>query len=440
MKINYSSHISPSILKTTFKESSIRDSQFFIYKEEGYVSFDINLISDLDHTTEVYEVIETPKKYVVRSNTDRIIATNIVVDNVPYYFKIDYIGSAVGLKDILLNTVVDCVEVDGFLYTNDVFSNLEIATGVYIYSSPVFSSKSSKISFKNKFIEIEFSKDQGQLYFKPLFKNLLQPVFVNPFKISIGNFYINRDRELIKCIEGDVKYFEKTEFTNDVGNSVQCKDLVHDSKDHFYNGMYNRLYFDTFYYTRTNRNLISYTAKQSSHIFNIKEKLLLKITKQGVVQVEKREDADFEVFKKIDKSKIKIHLSNNLNTPINIIKPTEYIFSSSEVDENSKVGLKELVVSSLKRFPSERYYITYGDVTIYQHNNSILDGTQIPVVDMDDVVERAYEKNQKIYSKYRGNKILDTTYYRLDTELDAVILDENGIKLNTEKSEQILIG
>jgi len=62
------------------------------------------------------------------------------------------------------------------------------------------------------------------------------------------------------------------------------------------------------------------------------------------------------------------------------------------------------------------------------------------VVDMDDIVVKSYEKNQKIYSNYKGNKIKDTTYYRIDTELDAVLLDENGIKLNTEKSEQILIG
>ena len=94
----------------------------------------------------------------------------------------------------------------------------------------------------------------------------------------------------------------------------------------------------------------------------------------------------------------------------------------------------------MKRFPSERYYITHGDVTIYQHNNSILDGTQIPVVEMDDVVDKAYEKNQNVYSGYRGNKILDTTYYRIDSKLESLLLDENGIKLNTEKSEQILTG
>lgn len=440
MKIDYKPQISPSILKTTFKESSIRDSQFFIYKEEGYVSFDTNIYTDFHHLAEVYEVVETAKKYVVKSNTDKIIATDIVVNNMPYYFKIDYIGATVDLKTVLLNTVVDCVEVNGFLYTNEVFSNLEISPGVYIYSSPVYNFKGNKVSFKNKHIEIEFSKNKDKLYFKPLFKSLLQPLFVNPYKISLGNFYITKDRELIKCIEGDIKLFEKTEFTNDVGNSIQCKDLVYDSKNYFYNSMYNRLYFDTFYYTRTNRNLINYTAKQSTHIFDINNELFLKLTSNGIEVVDNEASADFKVFKKIDKSKIKIHLSDSLNTPINTIIPSEYIFSTSDIDENSKVGLKELVKTSLKRFPSERCYITYGDVTIYQHTNSILDGTQIPVVDMDDIVVKSYEKNQKIYSNYKGNKIKDTTYYRIDTELDAVLLDENGIKLNTEKSEQILIG
>ena len=440
MKISYTPNIAPSILKTNFVESSIRDSQFFIYKEEGHVSFDVEVISDINYTTQIHEVVETAKKYIVKANTDNIIATNVIIDNVPYYFKIDYIGGMVGLTQVLLNTIVDCVEKDGFLYTNDVFSNLEISPGVFIYSSPILTSANGTIVHKNKHIEIEFPKGSSKLYFKPLFKNILQPSFVSPFKVHLNSFYIEIGRNLIKCIEGDINYFEKTEFTNDVGNSIQCKDLVYDSNNHFYNSMYNRLYFDKFYYSRTNRNLISYTAKQSSHVFNIKDTLLLKITDQGIVEVLSEQEADFKIFKNIDKSKIKIHLSESLNTPVNIIKPTEYIFSNSDVDMNSKVSLKELVKTSLKRFPSERYYITHGDVTIYQHNNSILDGTQIPVVEMDDVVDKAYEKNQNVYSGYRGNKILDTTYYRIDSKLESLLLDENGIKLNTEKSEQILTG
>lgn len=440
MKISYTSNISPSILKTNFIGSSIRDSQFFIYKEEGHISFDVEVLTDLDYTTTIHSVVETAKKYIVKANTDNIIATDIIIDNTPYYFKIEYIGGMVGLTDVLLNTVVDCVERDGYLYTNDVFSNLEISSGVYIYSSPIYSSHDGTITHKDKHIEIEFVKGVNKLYFKPLYKSLLQPSFISPFKVHLNSFYINVGRNLIKCIEGDIKYFDKVEYTNEVGNSIQCKDLVYDYKNNFYNSMYNRLYFDTFYYSRTNRNLISYVAKQSSHVFNIKNELLLKITPQGVIEVFSEADADFKVFKNIDKSKIKIHLSESLNAPINTIYPSEYIFSNTDVSSDSKVSLKEVVKTSLKRFPSERYYITHGDVTIYQHNNSILDGTQIPIVEMEDVVDKAYEKNQNVYSKFKGNKILDTTYYRVNSSLESQLLDENGTKLNTEKSEQILTG
>ena len=440
MKINYKSNISPSILKTNFVGSSIRDSQFFIYKEEGHISFDVEVLTDLDYLTSIHSVVETAKKYIVKSNTDNIIATDIIIDNIPYYFKIDYIGAVVGLNEVLLNTIVDCVEKDGYLYTNDVFSNLEISPGVFIYSTPIYSSSDGKITHKDKHIEIEFQKGLNKLYFKPLYKSILQPSFISPFKIHLNSFYINIGRDLIKCVEGDIKYFDKIEYTNEVGNSIQCKDLVYDSKNNFYNSMYNRLYFDTFYYTRTNRNLISYVAKQSSHVFNIKNELLLKITPQGVVEVFTESDADFKIYKNIDKSKIKIHLSESLNSPINTIHPTEYIFSNSDISLDSKVSLKEVVKTSLKRFPSERYYITHGDVTIYQHNNSILDGTQIPIVEIEDVVDKAYEKNQNVYSNFKGNKILDTTYYRVNSSLESQLLDENGTKLNTEKSEQILTG
>lgn len=440
MKINYSSSISPSILKTSFKESSVRDSQFFIYKEEGHVSFDVTSVSDINDTSTIYEIIETAKKFIVRANTDKIIATDVVVENTPYYFKIDYLGGLVGLKDVILNTVVDCVEVDGTLYTNDVFSNLEVSPGVYIFSSPVYSSKNSKVNFKAKEIELEFIKNSKQLYFKPLFKSVFQPIFISPFKVHMGSFYITINRKVIKCIEGDIKLFKKIEYANDVGNSIQCKDLVFDVEGQFYNGMYNRIYFDSFYYTRTSRNLISYTAKQSSHVFNIKDKLHLKITEQGLIEVSTESECDFKISKKIDKSKIKIHLSESINTPINTIYPKEYVFSNTDLNESNKVSFKELVKTSLKRFPSERYYITYGDVTIYQHNNSILDGTQIPVVDVEDVVTHEYESNQSVYSMYKGNKIKDTTYYRFNTKMETVLLNENGNNLNTEISEQILTG
>lgn len=440
MKINYSSSISPSILKTSFKESSVRDSQFFIYKEEGYVSFDVNAVSDFDDTPTIYDVIETSRKYVVKTNTDKIIATDVVVDNTPYYFKIDYLGGVVDVKSIILNTVVDCVEEDGILYTNDVFSNLEISPGVYIYSSPVYSSKHSKVNFKAKEIELEFTKGIKQLYFKPLFKSLFQPTYISPFKVHMGNFYITVNRKIIKCVEGDVRLFNKIEYANDVGNSIQCKDLVHSVENVYHNGMYNRIYFDSFYYTRTSRNLVSYVAKQSSHVFNIKTNLYLKITEQGLVTVDKESECDFKISKKIDKSKVKIHLSGSINTPINTLHPNEYVFSNKEIPESSKVSFKESVKTSLKRFPSERCYIDFGGVTIYQHSNLNLDEVQIPVVSIDDLVTRDYEESQELYSTYVGNKIKDTTYYRVNKNMETLLLEESGTQLNTELPEQIITG
>lgn len=439
MIINYNSNLSPSVMETVLRESSTRDSQFFIFKEDGFIDFVVEANEDIDHFSEIFKETVTDKKQIITSNTDKIIATNIVVNNTPYFYKINYIVGEVGAQDIILNSTIECVLHKGVLYTNQAFVNLEVSPNIFIFSSPVFTSKDATIKYKLKEIELEFSRENGQLYFKPQFKSVLQTCFVNNYKIAFNNFYVKKNKTLFKCLEGDIRYIDKVEYINEVGNSLQCKDLVHKTTNPLYNEMYNKIYFKDFYYTRTARNILTYTAKLSTHIFNIKDVLHFKLTKQGLI-VSTDKDYDFRVTKTIDKSKLSLILSGSLNIPHNTLKPSEYVISSTALSDDSKLGLKELVLTSLRKFPSEKYYISQNNVTILQHNNSTLDGTQIPIRELDDIEEIGYNKTDKIYSKYSGCKIKGTTYYRLKGDLVTYLHSEMSIQLNTEKLEKIITG
>lgn len=439
MIINYTSNLSPSVMETQLRESSIRDSQFFIYKEDGFIDFIVEANDDLDHITEIYSVKETAKKQIITSNTDRIIATNIVVDSIPYYYKIMYVGEEINAQEVILNSTVECVLYKGSLYTNQAFVNVEISPNLFIYSYPVYTNKIAKIKYKLKEIELEYSQEFGKLYFKPQFTSVLQTAYINNYKVAFNNFYVKKNNDLFKCIEGDVRYFDKVEYINEVGNSLQCKDLVHDSRDYMYNEMYNRIYFKEFYYTRTTRNILTYTAKLSSHVFNISDLLYFKVTKQGL-EIADKDTYDFKVTKVLNKDKISITLSESLNIPLNTLKPNEYVISSTDQSEDSKLGLKELVLTSLRKFPSEKYYISQNNVTILQHNNSVLDGTQIAIRELDEIEEIGYTPTKDIYSNYSGCLIDGTTYYRVKGDIATLLSNEEDIQLYTEKLEKIITG
>ena len=65
MIINYNSSLSPSVMETTLRESSTRDSQFFIYKEDGFIDFIVEANEDIDHFSEIYKEKKKKKKHII---------------------------------------------------------------------------------------------------------------------------------------------------------------------------------------------------------------------------------------------------------------------------------------------------------------------------------------------------------------------------------------
>ena len=430
MKIEYETKAKPILLETKLKPSKIRDAQFFIYKEEGFVDYTLEVDDNLEVLAKIGKITETSKKYIISSNTDNIIATDIVINGITYFYKVTYLGNVLDLKTLLLNTSIPIVEEDGIYYTNEVFSNLEIKENVYIFSEPIYSGKKhATIKYKKDNIELSFKKGGKKLYFKTMYTNLLQPNYVNKNKIYFDNFYIKRNRKIHKCIEGDIRLINKVEFCKDVGNRLEPKDLVVDSNFNFYNFAYNSFYFKSFSYTRTNRNLISYTGKHSNHIFNINDKLYFNITERGL-EVGNKDNYLFCIKKVINPKKFNIVLSSNLNKVKNDIRAFDYQISNKPLDMNEKVGLKENVVSNFNKPVNESYYIEKDDVRYYQYYpNSTY--TKPFYTYIDDYVE--FDTEDILTDEHKG--------IRLSSDNTVIHRNENiefAISLATEYSVNLL--
>ena len=369
MKIEYNTKIKSVVLETKLVSCLPKEAQFFTYKEDGFISYELEVKENLNIATSILNVVETSKKYVLNCNTTDVIGTNIYINNIPYYYKISYIGDTINLQDLILNTNIPIIEVDGVFYTNEVFANIEIKENVFIFSEPVIDSKDFTVRYKKDFIELTYTKqNKDVIYFKTKYKVVIQPIYVNNSKIAFSSFYCKQGKKLHKCIEGDITYTDKTEFCTNIGNRLTPKDLVHSIKTDtgLYNFMYNSIYTDSFYYTNTDRSLIEYTAKKSNFIFDIDDIVYFLLTDRGLERGTKS-NYSFYVKKKVDMTKFNLTQSNNLNKFQNELTPFDYQISNKKLTDNEKVGLKENIVANFNKSANEVCYVFYNGSPSYQY-------------------------------------------------------------------------
>lgn len=369
MKIEYDTKIKSVVLETKLVSCLPKEAQFFTYKDDGFISYELEVNEDLNIVASILDIVETGKKYVLNCNTTDVIGTNININNIPYYYKISYIGNTINLQDLILNTNIPIIEVDGVFYTNEVFANIEIKENVFIFSEPVISSKDFTVRYKKDFIELTYTKqNKDVIYFKTKYKVVIQPIYVNNSKIAFSSFYCKQGKKLHKCVEGDITYTDKTEFCTNIGNRLTPKDLVHSIKTDtgLYNFMYNSIYTDSFYYTNTDRSLIEYTAKKSNFIFDIDDIVYFLLTDRGLERGSKS-NYSFYVKKKVDMTKFNLIQSDNLNKFQNEFIPFDYQISNKKLTGNEKVGLKENIVTNFSKHTNENYYINNNGVFSYQY-------------------------------------------------------------------------
>lgn len=425
ISVNYNLSINPSVAETYLTNSEFGEGQFFIKKHEGLLSLMVEYKDELDFSSEIYSINKTANKIKVTSNTVDVIATNILVDNVAYYYKLTSLGRSLDYNNVILNSSIDCVSYKGSIYTNEIVINREISPGLYVHSIPVINHNEASVKYRSNDIELTYPSSLGDLHFKCKSETIISPILINNCKVHIPSFYIKGMKKTFKCIEGDIQLLSKKELTYFVGNSISCKDYIHSYDSNFYNSLTNNIYLPHFNY-KTTPALIEYTAKMSSHIFRItKEKLYFKINKNGLT-ISTKDDYDFVIKKVIDMSKIDVIASNHLSTYQHTLTPSDFVIVQDiSNDEDSNVSFKKQIKTNLNKFPSEQVYLEYRNRYILQHTNSMLQ-TSNPQIEEDIYTDtiQSFTTPSTIYDDYRFVKIGSTYYYKNSDSYYAVFLFE----------------
>lgn len=429
VNVNYELNVSPSVAESYLANTDFEDAQFFVKKEEGLVSLDINLSDDLDFSSEIYSVGKTSTKYKVLSNTTDIIATNIKIDNIDYYYKIEAIGIAVNYKDVILNSSIQCIDYLGNLYTNEVLVNFELQPGLFLHSTPVIDPSLGSVKYRAKDIETTFPAKIGNLTFKCKSDVVVTPLLINNSKVSLPSFYLKKGKSILKCIEGDIKIVAKQELSYFVGNSVTCKDYIYEYTSHFFNRNSNKIYVD-FYNYKTAPALVSYKAKLSSHIFPFNnEVLFFKIKPTGLILSDKS-NYDFSIKKKYDITKLNVIESKYLTTYTHTYNPNDYMLVNNTItDKSEAVSLKQQINTNFTKYPSQVTYIEYKNRYILQHTNDILPFDTNNLVEEDIYTDTYYKFNDQsnLYDDYRFVKLNGTYYYKNSDEYySAFLYEDNG--------------
>lgn len=436
MKISYETSISPILTEARLSPSTFNNSSFFLNKEDGYFFFQSDFKEDLNIKAVISNIRETPRTFVVEANTDNIIATNIEVDGVYYFYKLSFIGGDIDLVTLLLNSNISFVEYDGGFYTNEYFSNIEINPGLYIFSEPLFTKKNAKTYFKKNHIEIVFPKKLGALVFKPMFNIVCQPRVVNSTKVFFDSFYIKNRKNIFKCIDGDVLLFDKIEFTKEAGNFLEPKDIVEDSYNNFYNSLYNKIYFDSFYYTNTNRNLLKYKAKTSSHVFDIEDTLYLKIGDKGIT-IGNENNYSLKITRSFDLSKINLYLSEHLNNYRNTLDSKDYHFSYSPIEDKNRVELRENVVTDLSIHPSSIRYVTSEGIPYFCYNSD--KSVQRPFYNLEVDIDLEECISNPVFEGTKESSSGIVFFRDYSLQVDTPILSEWSFLIKTQKDFDILV-
>ena len=371
MKVNYKSTLNPIISETKVIPTSVRDSLFFVYKEDGWVDFETTVLTDIDVAPIVEVVKDTDKACVLSTNTSNIIGSDKILEDTVYFYKVYVLGVCDGLRDILLNASLGIVIINGEYYTNTVINNYEIVDNVFVYSKPVVDSTSLSLEVKqNKLLVTYLKQNKSTYYFKSKYKTILQPNFISDTRFHLDTFMVHKNRKPYIALEGDIKYIDKQELVQSQGNMYNCKDLIwnyKESDETLSTGVYNTIYMDKFDF-EVKEVVMHYTAKISNQVLDIKNELYLSIGDFGLELVDK-DSADFVVKRVIDFNKIHVTLNNNLNKIKNILPNHEHVFTYQDFDNNSKVGLKEYLGVHTKH-PSQSYYL-FDKKPIYQNTNSL---------------------------------------------------------------------
>lgn len=209
MNLEYNFTVKTTEVTSAFKQAEeASDADIHIDKKFDWLRFEIsfNPNSNLILDPKVLSTEYLNSKTIIRTNTLDILVTDVIVDEIPYFHKINVVSEKTYSKEnfIIDLNIKDIVEFDNEFYTNSAIYAFNSETD-YIYTTKVVDVKSLSYSLKTDCFVVEAPKNS---YVKTR-KNLFNPQIINPYSFYLPSFYIQKsDSSFISCIESDIKIFE----------------------------------------------------------------------------------------------------------------------------------------------------------------------------------------------------------------------------------------
>ena len=210
MELNYNFKIKTTDVKSALKKAdSPTDADIYINKKHNWLSYklDINKDSEFIFESELLSETRLNTKTVFKVNTLNVMLTDIVVEGVPYFYKLNVKSlSKIYSKDTFM---VDLNIKDVIEYNNNFYTNNELyifnSSNDYVYTSKVISVKDCNCIYRPEHIEIE-APPNSEILLKEF---VLTPQLINQYSFYTPSFYIKNSSNItVQCIESDIKIFD----------------------------------------------------------------------------------------------------------------------------------------------------------------------------------------------------------------------------------------
>lgn len=388
MRLNYAIKTTKAFLKSSIISCDINDALFYIDKGD-IVSFKLEL-SDTYNFSSLLVVENLQNTTKIKSNTEAILATDIYINNEPYYYEVVSVTDKfISLTEILNTTPFDVVELDGKYYTNTVINNYELTNQLRIQTVPVISKSRFKVKYASKHIEITIDRSSSApISCKPQSNYNINVLKVNDGQVYIPSFYITLNKNKnIKIIEGSKIIKRKKEFLFNNNGVIQPKEMVESLvTSNLYLTDQNKLVSKEAF-LKPKEVLIEYNAINSTNIFDIKTDLYLKINLKGYLEIADRDSFDIKITKVIDNSKLSVYPNKYLNKYGSAFNPRKLGLMLKPLSDNYTKALSRYIAPSHLINPSRVYYIKTEDKIYYQESKTKFQPTTINLSELENFLD-----------------------------------------------------
>lgn len=358
MELNYNFKIKNTSVKSALKKAdSTERADLFVDKKHNWLEYKIefNTESEFKFKSELYETIKLNNKTVFKTNTLAVLLTNVYVNNIPYYYKINFKSE----KQITLNSLIvdfnlkDVVEYNNNYYTNSAFY-LHNSEFEFLFTERVLQVEDYKVIFRADYLEIE-APFNTEIKIDPF---TIKPSMINEYSFYLPSFYLKTksNNVNVQCIESDIKIFESklnVENTNFLKYKLE-KNSNNILKD--FNLSFSILESKDVWYRISTHCLL---AKNTFNYF--------KINLDGSIVESNKSDYSFKIIKSINTENI--NLTPNIYKKLNEnFKDIRGVYINSYKEEDSSINAFGLIYNKINTLIPTYNYINNFYYTNFNFN------------------------------------------------------------------------